>query len=82
MEIIVIGAVLLGVLTGAIAQKKGYSFLTWFIGGTLLAIVALPEILLKKPNRAGQRQCPACMSWVPQQATACAHCGRDIAVAA
>lgn len=82
MELILVAAVLLGLLTGFIAQQKGYSFVLWWIGGTLLWIVALPEILLKKPNRAGQRQCQACMSWVPQQASACAHCGRDIAVAA
>lgn len=80
MEIVVVGALLLGLLTGAIAQKKGYSFLTWFIGGTLLAIVALPEILLKKPNRDAQQQCPHCRTWIDGQATVCAQCGRDVAV--
>lgn len=74
MEIVVVGALLLGLLTGAIAQKKGYSFLTWFIGGTLLAIV------LKKPNRDAQQQCPHCRTWIDGQATVCAQCGRDVAV--
>lgn len=82
MELLITLALVLGLVTGFIAQSKGYSFVLWWIGGTLLWIVALPEVLLKKPNRAGQRQCPACMSWVPQQATACAHCGRDVVVPA
>jgi hypothetical protein len=41
-------AMLLGVITGAIAQKKGESFLLWWLFGTLLFIIALPMVLLIK----------------------------------
>ena len=82
MELLIALALVLGLLTGFIAQQKGYSFVLWWIGGTLLWIVALPEILLKKPNRAAQQQCPSCRSWIDGEATVCPQCSRDVAAAA
>jgi hypothetical protein len=42
--------VLIGLIPAAIAQRKGESFVVWWIYGALLFIMALPHALLKKPN--------------------------------
>lgn len=78
MELLIALALVLGLVTGFIAQSKGYSFVLWWIGGTLLWIVALPEILMKKPNREGKQQCPWCRTWIDKEARVCAHCSRDV----
>lgn len=49
MEILVL-AVILGCIPGAIAQKKGHDFVTWWIFGAALFIVALPASLMLKPR--------------------------------
>ena len=48
MEILII-AVLLGLVPAYIAQKKGRSFVGWWIYGALLFIVALPHALIMDP---------------------------------
>jgi hypothetical protein len=48
MDFLVI-AILIGLLPGYLAQKKGRSFVPWWIYGALLFIVALPHALLMKP---------------------------------
>jgi hypothetical protein len=53
MEIIVI-AVLIGLIPAFIAQKKGRSFVGWWIFGGALFIVALPVILMMKPLRGSE----------------------------
>lgn len=68
----------LGLLPGFIAQRKGYSFVGWWIFGALLFIVALPWALLMGQNKDKQRQCPACRTWIDRQASVCAQCGRDV----
>jgi hypothetical protein len=48
MEILII-AVLLGLVPAYIAQKKGRSFVGWWIYGALLFIVALPHAIIMDP---------------------------------
>jgi len=59
--------ILIGLIPAAIAQRKGESFVVWWIYGALLFIVALPHALLKKPNvpaleadaaKSGMKKCP------------------------
>jgi hypothetical protein len=74
---------LLGVITGAIAQKKGGSFLGWWLFGTLLFIIALPMALLMETNtrelaRKGQgtKGCPYCGTTMPVKERTCPKCNR------
>ena len=79
---IVITAALLGLITGAIAQKKGHSFVTWWAFGVLIFIVALPVALLmeaKKPEvtrNAGMKFCPYCSATMQTSVMSCPKCGR------
>ncbi len=65
------------VATGIAADRKGYDNGPWFLFGLLLWIVALPVILLK-PNKAKNRRCPMCTTWISRGATVCGQCGRDV----
>ena len=47
---ILVVAALLANIPARIAQKKGYSFLGWWIYGLLLFIIALPHSLSLKVN--------------------------------
>lgn len=69
-------AVLLGIIPGIIAAKKGYSFVSWWIFGALLFIVALPMIIIKKP--ADITECPFCSEPIKVTATVCKHCNKEI----
>ena len=77
VELVIVLA-LIGLLPAWIASRKGYNFLTWWIFGGLLFIIALPLALMMKPDAGKRRQCPACLSWVDREASVCAHCGRDL----
>jgi hypothetical protein len=46
---VVILAAVLGTIPGAIAQKKGYGFIEWWLFGAALFVVALPASLIVKP---------------------------------
>lgn len=70
--------VVLGLLPGFIAQRKGYSFVRWWIYGALLFIVALPWALLMKPNAETRRPCPWCRTVIDREAWVCPQCGRDV----
>lgn len=48
MEVLII-AVVLGLITGFIASRKGRSFLLWWFYGAMLFIVALPMAIFMKP---------------------------------
>ena len=83
---IVITAALLGLITGAIAQKKGHSFVTWWAFGVLMFIVALPVALLmdaKKPTEqgfarnSGMKFCPYCSAAMKTSVMQCPECGRS-----
>lgn len=89
MLAIFVGAVLLGLITGAIAYCKGHSFLLWWLFGTGLLIVALPLVLFQKPNvrelerrrmrNENLRKCLFCAELIKNEAVVCRFCGRDVA---
>jgi len=70
--------VLIGLLPAWIANRKGYNFLTWWIFGALLFLLALPLALMMKPDGGRRRACPSCMEWIDKRAVACPKCGRDV----
>lgn len=78
LELLIVAAVI-GLLPALVAQRKGHDFVTWWIFGAVLFVVALPWSLLMRPNTMTRRQCPMCRSWVDRQAAVCPQCGRDIA---
>jgi len=72
-------AMLLGVITGAIAQKKGESFFGWWLFGTFLFIVALPLVLIMPVNQkalGAQTNCLYCGASIQFGAGQCKECGR------
>lgn len=59
---IVLIALVVGILPGAIAQSKGYSFTAWWLFGAVLFIVALPLSLMLpgvQPGNAASSQGPS-----------------------
>ncbi len=86
MEFLII-AVLLGLIPAVIARNKGHDFVRWWVYGALLFIVALPIVLIMKPNQEGlerlqkaegMRKCPLCAEMIKVDAKVCRHCGRDL----
>jgi hypothetical protein len=87
VEILIL-AVLIGLIPGAIASSKGHSFVAWWFFGAALFIVALPcALMLGKDTQAlearalagGQdRKCPHCAEIIKQEAKVCRFCGRDV----
>ncbi len=80
-------AVLLGLIPAVVAQRKGHSFIGFWIYGALLLIVALPHALLMKANakgiearqlKEGGRKCPHCAEVIKSEALVCRFCGRDV----
>ena len=84
----VVIAFVLAFATGAVAQRKGLPVNKWFAGGLLLGVVALPWVLLKRPDReeldrrairrGEAKRCPQCAELVRPEARACKHCGASL----
>ena len=89
MEVlIVVTAIALGLTTGAIAQSKGYSFVGYFILGSLLPIIGVLLAIGLHPNTTaierqqlasgGSRRCPFCAEVIRAEAKVCRYCGREL----
>lgn len=73
---IIIGAMLLGLITGSIARHKGDSFATYWLFGALLFIFALPYVVFVLKDK--RRRCPHCVEVVNPAARVCPHCQRSL----
>jgi len=83
----IVAALILGFIPATIASKKGRDFMTWYIYGFLLFIVALPHSLiisktedqkLKDASASGRVPCPFCKELIHIDAVVCPHCQRDL----
>jgi len=79
--------VLVGIVPALIANRKGRSFIKWWIYGALVFIVALIHALVVKPDiesinrkkaKEGFRKCPFCAEWIRNEAKVCRYCNREI----
>lgn len=73
MEIVIFWIVC-GVIAGMIGSNKG-SGCAGFALGLLLGPLGIIIALIMKGN---QKKCPFCKGDIPEDATTCKHCGKDI----
>lgn len=62
----------IGLISACIANKRGRSFIAWWVYGSVLAPVAIPHILMS--GRADKRPCNFCKEPIHMDAVICPHC--------
>jgi hypothetical protein len=84
---IILFAILLGLIPAAIAKRKGYGFMRFWIYGALLFLFALPHALMLENDRQmqeenafneGAKQCCHCAEIIRPGALICQSCGINI----
>lgn len=83
----ILPALFLGLIPAFIARSKGRDFITWYIYGVALFIIALIHSLLisKDPDfdrknklNHGYKECPFCKELMRNDAVICPHCRREV----
>lgn len=82
-----ITVMIIGIIPGLIAQKKGRPFFLWWMYGMLLFIIALPHSLIIKTDlqtvedqqkAEGLKKCPYCAEMIKPDAKVCRYCKREL----
>ncbi len=85
-ELILTGLVL-GIIPGIIARKKGRNFWLWYLYGVAFFLIALVHSLLisKTPEQKrldmleqGYVECPFCKEFIKDGAQICPHCQKEL----
>jgi hypothetical protein len=79
MTALLASALILGIVTGAIARYRGSSFFIWLLVGTLLPGIGLAAVfLMRSPDDEPRRECTNCHAVLPISAQVCMRCGEDL----
>lgn len=72
---VLVSWLVLAVLVGVLASRKGRSFVGWMLLAILVSPLIAGIVLLVTGY---SRRCPLCGGGIPEGVTVCQHCGRDL----